>query len=105
MGIALARFPFTAPMRMVDRIHDDATDVRATAQPSVASCFADGNVLVIEVTDLANCGHAGGQHSAHFAGLQPNLDVVAVAAHHLRKPSGTADQLATLPRFQFDVVN
>src|SRR5215467_10494294 len=103
MGITLARLSFTAAMRMVDGIHDDATDVRSTAQPSAATRFTDADVLVIQIANLADRGHAGGQNTAHFPGLQPNLHVVAIAAHHLRKPSGTADQLATLPRFQFDI--
>ena len=58
MGIALTRFAFTTAMRMVDRIHDDPAYVRATAQPSVASCFADSDVLVVQIADLADRRHA-----------------------------------------------
>src|SRR3984885_3599756 len=49
---------FPATMRMVHRIHRNATVHRLPAHPAHASCLADGDVLVIQISHLPNGRHA-----------------------------------------------
>src|SRR3954454_13780493 len=60
-GLALA-----TAMRMVARVHDDPTDLRALAHVPGAAGLAEVLVLVVAVADLATQAHA-----AH--GLPPHL--------------------------------
>jgi hypothetical protein len=46
-------------MRVVDRIHHYTAHIRASAQPSIAACLPDINVLVIRIPNLPNGCHAG----------------------------------------------
>src|SRR5262249_14852132 len=55
---------FTTAMRVIDWIHRDAAIVRTSAAPAHTTCFANGDVLVIRITYLANGGHAVLQHLA-----------------------------------------
>src|SRR5262245_25839451 len=51
---AAGRLAFAAAERVIDRVHRDAANVRAPAQPAAAAGLADRHVLVIEVADLAD---------------------------------------------------
>src|SRR5690348_9292783 len=68
---------FAAAVRMVDRVHGDAPIVRALAQPARASGLADGDVLVVEVADLSDGGHAIHHYAARLARRQLQQRVVA----------------------------
>ena len=105
MRIALPGLSLTAAVRMVDRIHDDSTNVWPTAEPSRAPRFADGNILMIEIADLPDGRHTGSQNSPHLPGLQSHLHIAFFAAHNLGKTAGAADQLPALARLQLDVVD
>src|SRR5579864_2801800 len=56
----------TTAMRMVNRVHRNAAIVRPLAQPSRSSRFADRDVLVIDISYLADGRHA---ILRNFAGL------------------------------------
>ena len=105
MRIPLAGFTFAAAMRMIDWVHNDTTDMRAFSLPSVASGFSYRNVLVIDISNLPDRRHARPQDPAHFPGLQANLDIIPVTAHHLCKASGTSNQLPALAELQLDIMN
>ena len=105
MGIPLARLPFTAAVGMVDRVHDDSAHVRTAPEPAAPARLADGDILMVEITDLADRRHARGEDASHFAGLQPHLHIIAVPAHDLGKPAGATDELATLAGLQFNIMN
>jgi hypothetical protein len=47
MRIPLTGLPFTAAMRVVDRIHHDTADMRTLSHPTDPPGFSDGNVFVI----------------------------------------------------------
>src|SRR5215467_7454913 len=51
-------FTFTAPVRMVHRIHGNTAIDGTATHPALASSFADGNVFMVEVSDLSNRRHA-----------------------------------------------
>jgi hypothetical protein len=66
MRVALSRLPFATSMGMIDRIHHDAADVRTATQPATASRLPDRNVLMIQIPNLPDSRHAGGQNPAHL---------------------------------------
>src|SRR5215470_9795209 len=55
---------FAASVRMVHGIHGHATIDGTASHPALASCFADGDVFVVEVSDLSNRRHAINQYLA-----------------------------------------
>src|SRR5258708_13791947 len=61
---------FAAAVRMVHRVHGHAAVHRLLAQPDVASRFADGNVFVVYVSDLAHGGPTVNPHLARLARRQ-----------------------------------
>src|SRR5436190_11078419 len=66
---AARRLAFTAAVRVVDRVHGDATNVRATALVAVAAGLAHDLVHVVRVRHGADGGHAGVHHHPQFARL------------------------------------
>src|SRR6478735_5635405 len=69
---------FTSTVRMVARVHDDPTDLRALAEMPGAAGLAEVLVLVIEVADLADGGHAAHRHAAHLTRRQADGGEVAL---------------------------
>src|ERR1035438_6720544 len=94
-----ARGPaFAAAVRMVYRVHGDSAVGRADALPAVASCLADGHILMIRIAHLANRRHALGQHLAGLTRGQLQQGVIALLGHQLRLGSGRTRHLRALPR-------
>jgi hypothetical protein len=85
-------------MWMIDRVHNDTADMWTLSLPSVSSGFSHRNVLVIDVSNLPDGRHTGPQDPPHFSGLQANLDVISVTAHHLSRTACAPDQLPTLTK-------
>src|SRR5687768_7489117 len=105
MRITLAAFAFAAPVRMVDRIHDDTAYMGTAAEPSGASRLPDIDVLMIKIADLADGRCARRQNPPHFTRLEPHLHIPSVPAHDLCESSRAADQLTASSWLEFDVVN
>src|SRR6476646_11299616 len=63
---------FATAVRMVARVHDDPTDLRTLAEVPGAAGLAEVLVLVVEVADLADGGHAAHRHAAHLARREPD---------------------------------
>ncbi len=95
---------FTTAERMVDRVHGDAANLGTTTQPTVTAGLAQGDVLMLDVTDLADGGEAGGQHLAHFAGGHTQQSVLAFLGDELGVGSGGAAELTAATGVQLDVV-
>src|SRR5450432_3198150 len=74
---------FAAAMRVVDRVHGDAADVRAAALVAVAAGLAHDLVHVVGVRDRAHGGHAAVRHHAQLARVEADLGVAGVAADQL----------------------
>src|SRR4029077_10100948 len=74
---------FTATVRMVARGHDDPTDLRALAEVPGTAGLAEVLVLVIEVADLADGGHAAHRHAAHLTRRQANGGEFALLGQQL----------------------
>src|SRR6476469_10447018 len=75
------RLAFTAAMRMVNRVHRNTAIMRPLAQPARASSFADGDVLMVDVTDLPNRRHAVLRNFAGFTRWQLHQGILAFFCH------------------------
>src|ERR1700759_2547081 len=96
---------FAAAERMVDRFHGNAAVVRTLAEVTRPAGFADRNVLVLEVADLADRGVAANVDFAHLTGRETERRPVAFACHELRECTGRTGHLSALAFLQLDVVN
>src|SRR2546425_1640285 len=99
-GLAL-----TAAEWMVHRVHCHAAYMRPLAQPSAPPRFADRDVLVIEVADLADGRHALDEDLADLARRQLHRRVVTLARDELYRGPGAARELAAFAGPQFHVVD
>src|SRR6266508_6589797 len=102
---AAGRLSFTAPHRVVHRVHRHAAHVRAEPQPAVSSRFPDRDVLVFEVPHLADRRVALDVDLADFARGQAHLRVSPLLGHELRGRAGGAHELAAAAPLQLDVVD
>src|SRR6185503_19187614 len=100
-----ARPAFAATHRVIDRVHRDAAVVRASAEPTASSRFAEAHVLVLDVRHLHHRGATGDVNLPDLAARELDLSVVAVLCHELGGASGRANELPTLPTLELDVVN
>src|SRR5918995_1376990 len=99
-GLALA-----TAMRMIAWVHDDPADLRALAHVPGAAGLSEVLVLVVEVADLADRGHAAHRDAPHLARRHADRGVVALLGKQLRRRPGGADDLAALAGRQLDVVD
>src|SRR5438132_4537477 len=96
---------FATAVRMVDRVHRHTSYGWPMTQPSIASCLADDDVLLIRIRDRADRRPAFGAYHPQFSGRQTQQCVALVAADELGVSSRRAGDLATLARFHLDIVN
>ena len=75
---AAARTSFTAAHRMVDRVLNNAADMRTETEMTFLAGFAHGSVHVIEIADLADGGLAVEVDHADFTAGQFDLSIIAV---------------------------
>src|SRR5450432_4060988 len=90
---------------MVNRVHRHATVVRTAPEPASTARFAQADVLVLEIRDLADGGSAQDVNLAHLAARQFDLRVRAVFGHELSRSAGGANHLAALAFEHLDVVD
>src|SRR4029453_17038213 len=69
-GVVALALALAATHRVVDRVHHGAAHGRPESLPAHAPGLADRHVLVIQVADLADGGHALDGHQPDFAGRQ-----------------------------------
>ena len=99
------RLALAAAVRMVARVHDHAAHLGPAAHVASAAGLAEALVLVVEVADLADRGHAAHVDAADLAGGQADLGVVALLGQELGRGAGRAHDLAALAGHQLDVVD
>src|SRR5471032_3094494 len=96
---------FAAAVRMIDRVHGDASRGRADAQPARAPGLADHDVLVVRVRDGAHGCQALARHQAQLARVELDLGVARVLADELGVGAGGARQLAATALLHLDVMH
>jgi hypothetical protein len=105
MGITLSRLSFATTMRVVDRIHDDTANMRASPLPSGPTGLANTNIFMVRIANLPDRRHASRKNPTHFARPEPYLNILAIAAHDLSRSTRTTNQLSALPRLQLDIMD
>src|SRR5664279_4156812 len=97
---ATGRLALTTTVRVVDRVHRDATHGRALALPAHPAGLAPVDVGLLGVADLADRGPATHVHVADLARRHPQLGVRPVLGDQLDRGSGRAGDLrpATGPK-------
>ena len=104
-GTADGGFALAAAVRMVVGVHDRTTDSRSPAHVAFPAGFADRDVLMVDVADLADAGVAVDVDVALFAGGEADQGVVPFLRHQLRHVAGRADQLGALAGVELDAVD
>ncbi|MCY1519177.1 hypothetical protein D9M68_539220 [compost metagenome] len=92
-------------MRVIHRVHGNATDRRADTAPTHCTGLAELAQAVFFVTDFTDGGAAFDVHTADFTRAQTHLSVDAFASQQDGGSAGRADHLGTLARDHFDAVN
>jgi hypothetical protein len=62
------RAPFTATHRVIHRIHCNRPYARPFSQPSRSTCFADGNIFMIGISNRTYGCPAFDFHQPNFTG-------------------------------------
>src|SRR6185437_1253427 len=96
---------FAAAMRVIDRVHGDATVDRLAAEPAIAASLADRGVGVVLIGHRADRREARAMHAALLARIEAQDRPTLVAADILGIGAGRAGNLGTLLRLHLDVVH
>src|SRR5262252_2250858 len=96
---------FTTSVRMVHRVHGHAPDSGTLALPARAPGLAVSHVLVVEITDLTDGGHAIHRKLAHLTRGQLHKGEIPFLAQQLRRPAGRTNDLATAAGIELQVVH
>src|SRR4026209_903931 len=84
-------FAIATTMRMVARVHDDTPDFGPLAHVPGTAGLAEVLVLVVEVADLADSGHALHRDPAHLARRQADGGELAFLGQQLGRDAGGPD--------------
>src|SRR5258706_4774903 len=98
-------FSLAAAVRVIHRVHGHAAIVRLPSQPASLTSFAVGFVLVLDVADLADSGHAFHLYFSDLTGWQFQECDAAFARNQLGLRARGTRHLRTLAGPQFDVVH
>src|SRR4029077_14032052 len=94
-----------AAVRVVDRVHGDASALRALALVAVPAGLADLDVLMLRVRDRADGRAALAANHPDLGGGQAQADHLALLRDHLDCGARGATELASLARCQLDAVH
>src|SRR5208282_4610107 len=94
-----------AAMRMVDRIHRDAANVRTFAHMPLPPRIADDLILMLEITELTDRRATNDCDLAHLARRHPYLRVLTLFCHQLRRGARGPYELPAFSRTQLDVMD
>ena len=90
---------------MVIRVHNNTADGRSDTHVTLTACFTDGNVFVVDVTNLADCSHAVDANHSNFARGETYLCVLAFLRHQLCAVTCASYELTALTGRKLNVVN
>src|SRR3546814_10756543 len=91
---------FATAMRVVDRVHGDAADRRALAEPAVTAGLAKVDVLLVRVRHRTDRSHALAAHHAHLARGEAPQRVAGVPTDDLDVGARRPRQLPARARLQ-----
>ena len=90
---------------MVYRIHRNASDLRPSSQPSFPAGLSKIDILMGHIAQLPDGGFAFYQNHTNFPRGQLNLGITIFLGHQLGISAGTAHNLPTLAKSQFNIMN
>src|SRR5690606_35657049 len=96
---------FTTTVRVIDRVHGNATYRRTDTTPAHGTGFADLTQAVFFVSDFAYGCTAVDVNAADFAGAQAHLSISTFTRHQDSRCASGAGHLCTLARKHFDAVD
>lgn len=96
---------FTAAVRVIDRVHRSAADVRTTSHPSHAPRFTEHDIHVIAIADGADDGAAGRRNAADFAARKIELRPFLFTSDERRFGTGGTAHARAATRSDFDIVD
>jgi len=94
-----------AAVRVVNGVHGRTPDMGSPAQPAASASLADGDILVVQIADLANRGPAVLMNHPDFRGREPHLSIVSFFGQDLSTAACGLGDLAALILPELDVVN
>src|ERR1700752_4839758 len=100
-----SRLAFTTTVRVIDRVHYNATHRRTDTAPAVRASLTDLTEAVLFVAYFTDRRAALDVNAADFARAQTNLRVGAFTSQHHRRRSSRTRHLRALARQHLDAVN
>jgi hypothetical protein len=95
----------TTTMRVIYSVHDNTTNTWALAEVTASTGFTDFDVLVLLISNNANCCSAVEVYEAYFTTRESDLSVLTLFCHQLGTVTGTSYDLGTFARLEFDGVD
>src|SRR5882724_10865422 len=92
-------------MRMVDRIHRDATDRRSNAAPTLRASLTDRAQAVLFIADFADRRTAVDMHLADLTRAEPQLRIGAFTREQLHAGARRARELRAFARLHLDAMD
>src|SRR5699024_2968054 len=95
----------TTAVRVINRVHDNATNLRAATLPAHTAGLTPVDVALLSVTDLADRGAAADKDIADLARGHTKLGVIAFLRDQLDGRTRRTRDLGAATGAQFDRVN
>ncbi|KMN82206.1 hypothetical protein VK98_08855 [Chromobacterium sp. LK11] len=102
---AFASTAFTTTVRVVNRVHGNATNGRTDTAPASSASLAQLAQGVLFITHFTNSRSAINVHQANFARTQTQLSVSAFASQQHRGCASGTNHLGALARLHFHAVD
>ncbi len=96
---------FTTTMRVIDRVHCNAANVRTLATPHRTTGLTVVDVAVVRVGHCTDRSKAGTWNQTLFTGVEAQNGHALIATNQLGVGASRTSDLTALARLQFDVVN
>src|ERR1700754_4741994 len=100
-----SRLAFTTTVRVIDRVHCNATHRRADTAPAVRASLTDLTEAVLFVANFTNRRAAFNVNAADFTRAQADLCVDAFTSQQHRRRASRTRHLRALARQHFDAVD
>ncbi len=104
-GTTNGGFTLTTTVRVVIRVHNRTADGRADTHVSLTTRLTDLDVLMVDVADLADGGHAGLGYVSQLAGGQSKKCVAVFLRHELSHVTGGSGELSAAAGIKLYVMN
>ena len=102
--MADGRLAFAAAVGMVVRVHNRAAHGGSPAHMALSAGLTDLYVLMVNIADLADSGHAVYADIAQLAGRQAEKSHAVFLSHKLSHVAGCTSQLSALAGIQLHIV-